>query len=730
MARTYPRNTGRGGKNSTDPKRSAQKRQSRQPAKSKKKPNGASRFKKVRNAIFRIFGIMLLAGFVAGVFFLAGGYLGLVRSVNQLEAPQNVETHPTYIYSAPLGESDGSKRVIGTIFQGENRKTASLDEMPSHLLNALVAKEDERFREHAGVDLWGIMRALYVDIRAGEAREGASTITQQYVRNAYLSQEVSVTRKIKEALIAIQIETVEEKDDILADYLNTAYFGNNAYGIEAASETYFNKSVADLTVSESATLIGLVWSPSTLGEDKEAAREQRDLGLERMFSTGYINRQDYDAALAEPMPDEWPTAPMIETGLTGPQITRNFTELVQEELVNRYGVNTVVQGGLSVDTTLDLEAQASAQEIIYGPTGYLPNESDPDAALVSIDHNNGHIKAMVGNRDQEAQFNLVTQAQRQPGSSFKPFAYIAALEQGLDPSTEFVSEEKEYTLPNGESWEVENYEENERGSISLTEALWESDNTVFTDLIMNVGGQGLQNGPAAAADVAKRLGITADYGENPHPSIVLGTKEVSPMEQTVAYATIANEGRLVTPTAITSVTRDEGLDSEEVLLRDEQPEGEQVIEPEIANEATEAMMGDIMWGVADDAALDGGRDAAGKTGTSESYFDSWFLGYTPSLTTGIWMGYGEGGATLEDMMSREGALYGTIGSPDEIWADYTEEALEGTPANEFENVEPPPPPADVAAAATQGATETPTTATTATQTATPYAAAPPVATTP
>jgi membrane peptidoglycan carboxypeptidase len=722
MARTYPRNTGRGGRKSADPKRTAQKRQSRQPAKStkpKKSKNGASRFKQIRNSVFRAFGVLLLAGFVAGVFFLAGGYLGLVRSVEQLEAPQNVETHPTYIYSAPLGDSPGSRRVIGTIFQGENRKTAALDQMPSHLLNALVAKEDERFREHAGVDVWGIMRALYVDIRAGEAREGASTITQQYVRNAYLSQEVSVTRKIKEALIAIQIETVEEKDDILADYLNTAYFGNNAYGVEAAAETYFNKSVEDLTVAESATLVGLVWSPSTLGEDKEAAKAQRDIGLEKMFSTGYISQQDYDAALEEPMPQEWPVAPMIETGLTGPQITRNFTELVQEELVNRYGANTVVQGGLSVNTTLDLEAQAAAQEIIYGPTGYLPDESDPDAALVSIDQNNGHIKAMVGNRDQESHFNLVTQAQRQPGSSFKPFAYIAALEQGIDPSsTEFVSEDKKYTLPNGEPWKVKNYEEVERGSISITEALWESDNTVFTDLIMNVGGQGLENGPAAAADVARRLGITADYGENPHPSVVLGTKEVSPLEQTAAYATIANDGRLVTPTAITSVVRNEGLETEEVLLRDEQPEGEQVIEPEIAHETTEAMMGDIMWGIADEAALDGGREAAGKTGTSENYFDSWFLGYTPNLTTGIWMGYGEGGATLEDMLSEEGAYYGTIGSPEEIWSDYMEQALEGTPAGEFENVEPPPPPDDIAVA--RGANgRTASTYTTASATTTP-----------
>ncbi|MGH3086864.1 MAG: transglycosylase domain-containing protein [Rubrobacteraceae bacterium] len=645
----------------------------------------------------------MLAGFVAGVCFVAGGYLGLVRSVNQLDTPQNIETHPTYIYSAPLGDSAGSRRVIGTIFQGENRKTATLDEMPSHLLNALVAKEDERFREHAGVDLWGIMRALYVDLRAGEAVQGASTITQQYVRNAYLSQEVSIERKIKEALIAIQIETVREKDEILADYLNTAYFGNNAYGVEAASETYFNKSVEDLTVAESATLVGLVWSPSTLGKDKEAAREQRDLGLERMFSTGYINQQDYDAALEEPMPEEWPEAPMMESGLTGPQMTRNFTDLVQEELVNRYGANTVAQGGLSVNTTLDLEAQAAAQEILYGSTGYLPDESDPDAALVSIDQRTGNIKAMVGNRDQEAQFNLVTQAQRQPGSSFKPFAYIAALEQGIDPSTQFVSEDKKYTLQNGETWKVENYEEIERGSISLLEALWESDNTVFTDLIMNVDGQGLENGPAAAVDVAKRLGISADFGNSPHPSVVLGTKEVSPLELTTAYATIANGGRLVQPTAITEVVRNEGQEDEEVLLREEQPEGEQVIDPEIADRATEAMMGDIMWGIADEAALDGGRPAAGKTGTSENYFDSWFLGFTPQLTTGIWMGYGEGGATLEEMMSRDGAYYGTIGSPEEIWGAYTEQALEGASVEKFEGVDPPDPPADVVASSPRSA---------------------------
>src|ERR671913_77246 len=258
--------------------------------------------------LLRGVGVLLLCVLVAGAAFAAGGYLGLLESVQKLDGPRTYETHPTYIYSAPLGGNEDSRRVIGTIIEGQNRKTASLSEMPPQLLNAVVAKEDERFREHGGVDLWGIMRALWVDIRAGEAVEGASTITQQYVRNAYLSHDQSITRKIKEALIAIEVERKEDsKDQIIADYLNTVYFGNNAYGVEAAAETYFNKSVEDLSIAESATLVGLLWSPSTLGQDREAARYQRDLVLQKMFDTGYIPSQDYNEALEAPMPEAWPT---------------------------------------------------------------------------------------------------------------------------------------------------------------------------------------------------------------------------------------------------------------------------------------------------------------------------------------------------------------------------------------------------------------------------------------
>jgi membrane peptidoglycan carboxypeptidase len=417
----------------------------------------------LKSRILRAAGIFLLCLLAAGVGLAAGGYLGLVRSVDrlvtQLGEPESVETHPTYIYSAPLGGNEDSRRVIGTIFQGENRKTASKEEMPLHLLNALVAKEDERFMEHGGVDLWGIMRALYVDLRAGEAVEGASTITQQYVRNAYLSHDRTIVRKIKEALIAVEIERREpSKDQILADYLNTVYFGNNAYGVEAAAETYFNKSVEDLTVAESATLVGLLWSPSTLGEDREAATYQRDLVLKKMFDTGYITGQDYTEAREEPMPQRWPVAPMVESGLTGPALTRDFAELVQGELIERYGANTVLRGDLSVYTTLDLEAQVTAREVLYDPSGYLPNPDDPDAALVTLEPETGRIKAMIGNRDQRSQFNLVTQGMRQPGSAFKPFALIAALEAGIDPETEFVSEEKEYEVDVGterpERWKV------------------------------------------------------------------------------------------------------------------------------------------------------------------------------------------------------------------------------------------------------------------------------------
>lgn len=572
--------------------------------------------------------------------------------------------------------------------------------MPPALLDALVAKEDERFREHPGVDAWGIIRALYVDIRAGEAVEGASTITQQYVRNAYLSQDRTLSRKLKEAALAIEVERRLGKDEILAKYLNTVYFGSNAYGAEAAAETYFNESVEDLSVAESATLVGLLWSPSTLGVDREAATVQRDLVLEKMFETGYVAEQDYMAALEEPLPEKWPMAPMLDTGLDSSPLSKEFTRLVQEELVDRLGVKTASEGGLTVYTSLNLEDQVSARDVLYGAAGYLAYPGNPDAALISIEPDSGEISAMVGNRDEDSQFDLVTQAQRQPGSSFKPFALIAALEQGIDPKTEFVSGEKVYEIDHGneepERWEVENFDGAQNGSISLEEALWMSDNSVFTDLVMNANGLGLQNGPAAVVDVAKRLGVTADFGEQLHPSLVLGTEEVSPLDMATAYATIANEGRRVKPHTIVRVVKNEGKKGEQVLYKAPEREGEQVISPEVAAEATEILVGDVKKGIAYKAALDD-RTVAGKTGTSERFFDSWFIGYTPQLLTAVWMGYAEGGATLEGLLNLGGEYVGPVEPPTVIWRDYTSRALEGEPAEEFEGVDtsrydPPPPP--------------------------------------
>lgn len=692
MARTHERKTSRG-TGARDPRRPASVRPVRLPDHRKKGRSGGG----LGSRILRFVGVFLLCVSVAGLAFAAGGYVGVIKGVERLGEPQNFETHPTYIYSAPLGGNEDSRRVIGTVFQGQNRKTASLTEMPPQLLNALVAKEDERFREHGGVDLWGIMRALWVDIRAGEAVEGASTITQQYVKNAYLSQDRSITRKVKEALIAIEIERKKEsKDQIIADYLNTVYYGNNAYGVQAAAETYFNKSVEDLTIAESATLVGLLWSPSTLGEDRKAARYQRDLVLRKMFDTGYIPSQDYNEALEAPMPERWPAAPMVGSGFTGPAATLDFAELAHEELISMYGANTVLQGGLSVYTTIDLQMQVTAREIVYGPGGYLPNSQDPDLALVSLEPDTGRIRAMVGDRNEDSQFNLVTQGRRQPGSAFKPFALIAALEQGIDPETKYLSEKKkEYQVDVGlekpEKWTVQNYDGIVRGEISLKEALWWSDNTVFADLAMNAEGRGLDNGPEQIVDVAKRLGVSAAFPGEPHPSVVLGAQEVSPLDMAVAYATIANEGRRVEPTAISRVVRDGGRGEDKILYEaPDKPEGEQVIDEEIAHEATEIMIGDVTEGIAKDASL-GDRPVAGKTGTSENFFDAWFVGFTPQMVTGIWMGYGEGGQTLEYTLDYARKLNGLSGgvTPAEIWKTYMQEVLRGEPIEQFEGVEIP-----------------------------------------
>ena len=648
--------------------------------------------KSLASRILRGIGVFLLCVLVSGAAFAAGGYLGLIQSVQKLDEPRTYETHPTYIYSAPLGGNEDSRRVIGTIFESQNRKTASLSEMPPHLLDAVVAKEDERFREHGGVDLWGIMRALWVDIRAGKAVEGASTITQQYVRNAYLSQDRSITRKIKEALIAIEVERKQDsKDQIIADYLNTVYFGNNAYGVEAAAETYFNKSVEDLSIAESATLVGLLWSPSILGEDRAGAQYQRDLVLTKMFDTGYVPSRDYNQALEEPLPEAWPVNTPTRSGFTGPALTRDFAKYTHDELIRRYGVNTVLEGDLSVYTTIDLEKQLAAHDIAYGPSGYLPEGDDPDLALVSIEPGTGRIETMVGDRDENSQFNLVTQGRRQPGSSFKPFALIAALEQGIDPDTRYVSEKKAYKVDVGldepETWEVQNYDGIVRGEISLKEALWRSDNTVFADLAMNAGGRGLKDGPEKIADVARRCGITTHLPEHPKPSIVLGAYEVSPLDMASAYATIANDGRRVEPTAISKVVSN---DEKVLYMAPEHPEGKQVISEDIANEATEIMIGDVTEGIAKDAYL-GDRPVAGKTGTSENFFDAWFIGFTPELVTGTWMGYAEGEQTLEYILDYARKLHGLSGgiTPAEIWKTYTQSIMRGEPIEQFDGVKIP-----------------------------------------
>lgn len=689
MARTYQK---KGSKTVSNPASAKGATLLGRPKNTKKSRNRGKENLKAR--ILKWFGMVMLCGIVAAIFFVAGGYLGLVRSVGGLGEPRVTSSHPTYIYSEPVGEAAGSTRVIGTIFEGENRKAASVDEMPAGLLDALVAKEDARFREHAGVDVAGIMRALWVDIRAGGAVEGASTITQQYVKNAYLSQDRSISRKLKEAAIAIELERRYEKDRILGMYLNTVYFGSNAYGVGAAAETYFNKSVDDLTLSESATLVGLLWSPSTLGMDRDGATYQRNLVLEKMFKAGYISRQDHRQALDETLPEPWPEAPMIESGLTGPPETTDFAETVREELVNEYGAATVLQGGLSVYTTLDLKAQTGAQEMLYGPAGFLAYPENPDAALVSIEPGTGYIRTMVGDRDQESQFNLVTQARRQPGSSFKPFALIAAIEQGVDPqTTKFVSEKKRYTIQDAEGrpekWNVDNFEEEHRGPITLKQALWFSDNSVFTDLVMNVDGKGLENGPEAIADVAHRLGVTAELATS-HPSIVLGSQEVSPMDMATAYATIANGGRLVSPTGIKRVVQNEGEETEKILREEgDRSEGEQVIEPEVARAVTEVMIGDVTRGIAAKANL-ADRPVAGKSGTTENFFDSWFVGFTPKLVTGVWMGYAEGGATLEGLLALDSRTQqGPIAPPTVIFQAHMQRVLEGEPVERFQGIEGP-----------------------------------------
>ena len=564
---------------------------------------------------------------------------------------------------------DDSDELI-TEFHVERRIFVPLAQIPQALKEAVIATEDARFYSHFGVDPMGIARAVYQNFRHGRIVEGGSTITQQLAKVLFLTPDKSLDRKLKEAVLAVELERRYPKDRLLEMYLNQIYFGHGAFGVEAASRTFFGKSVKDLSIAESALLAGLPKAPSTYSpfEHPEAAKRRRATVLARMVDVNVLKDAE-SKKLAAAKLDLVPPERRRTTG-------QHYLEYVQQLLESAYGADVVFKGGLQVYTTLSptmqLKAEQSLREGLKAletrrlkaseKSGTAPVTERPEGALLALDPQTGHIKAMVGGYDFfKSEFNRATQARRQPGSSFKPFVYIAALEAGLTPATVVEDSPVEFPGgPNGKPWKPENYDRKFRGPVTYQQALEESVNVAAVKVQERIGLR-------RTIDVARRMGVESPLGEN--LSLALGTSELSLLELTSAYGTLANQGRWLHPTAVRYV-----LDAQGKLLEENVPEPKQVLTPELAFVATQMLKGTIERGTGV-AAKALGRPAAAKTGTTNDYSNAWFIGFTPQLATGVWVGYDRPRSLGKDETGSRVAV--------PIWTTFMQSALAGMPAEDF-----------------------------------------------
>ncbi len=564
---------------------------------------------------------------------------------------------------------DDSDELI-TEFHVERRIFVPLTQIPKALKDAILATEDARFYSHFGVDPMGIARAVYQNFRHGRIVEGGSTITQQLAKVLFLTPDKSLDRKLKEAVLAVELERRYSKDRLLEMYLNQIYFGHGAFGVEAAARTFFGKSVKDLSIPESALLAGLPKAPSTYSpfEHPDAAKRRRAIVLARMVDVNVLKDAEAKTLSAAKL-DLVPPERRRTTG-------QHYLEYVQQLLESAYGADVVFKGGLQVYTTLSptmqLKAEQSLREGLKAletrrlkaseKAGTAPVTERPEGALLALDPQTGHIKAMVGGYDFfKSEFNRATQARRQPGSSFKPFVYIAALEAGLTAATEVEDSPVEFPGgPNGKPWKPENYDRKFRGPVTLQQALEESVNVATVKVQERIGLRRTIN-------VARRMGVQSPLGEN--LSLALGTSELSLLELTSAYGTLANQGQWLHPTTVRYV-----LDAQGKLLEENVPEPKQVLTPELAFVATQMLKGTIDRGTGV-AAKALGRPAAAKTGTTNDYSNAWFIGFTPQLATGVWVGYDRPRSLGKDETGSRVAV--------PIWTTFMQSALAGMPAEDF-----------------------------------------------
>ncbi len=552
---------------------------------------------------------------------------------------------------------DSKHRLITTLYR-ENRVEVSIEQIPEITQNAFIAVEDARFYQHFGIDPLRIAAAAWNNLKAGAIVQGASTITQQTAKNLYLTRQKTIGRKIMEAWLAIQLERNYTKRQILEMYLNQIYFGQGAYGIETAAQSYFGKPAAKLDLAESSMLAGLPKAPNTYSplHNWPGAKKRQRVVLNRMVEVGMITRAEADRAAQAKL-----------TFKPGGLKTGNapyFINEVIKYITSKYedGAKMLFTEGLSVYTTLDLEMQKAADASFAGVlAGRNPSL---EGALVAIDPASGYIKAMVGGRDfTRSNFNRAVQARRQPGSAFKPFLYTATVDQGYTQGSIFVCEPVEFPQDGGPVYRPTDYgpDPYHYRPFTLREALAISDNIVAVRLAGAVG-------PPVVVDYARKMGLHSEL--RPYLSLALGTSEVTPLEITGAYCTLAAQGIKTEPLMVTKIADRDGF-----VIEENRPYRERVIPGATAYLVTDMLTGVLQpGGTAASLSAVLSRPAAGKTGTTQDYRDAWFIGYTPDLVCGVYVGY-------DSPAKPVGSPGGQIAGP--IWANFMAQVLRNKAPREF-----------------------------------------------
>lgn len=556
---------------------------------------------------------------------------------------------------------DSHGRLITTLHSDQNRLPIDINKVPQNLQNAFIAAEDNRFYEHIGIDPIGIFRAIFANLTNRGIAQGGSTITQQLAKNAFLSQEQTLKRKIQEAMLALEIEHKYSKKEILEMYMNQIYFGQGAYGIQTAAKTYFNKDVNELTLTQCAMLAGLPKSPNYYSpfNNLNEAKKRKNVVLDQMVKYGYVS-----AAEAEDAKNQ-------DLGLSKSHQSKeadeyaSFIDYVSQQVAKKYGDDALYKEGLKIYTTMDVDKQHAAVRAMRNlPNNYTDENglTQPQAAIVSIDPKTGHILAMVGGRGQDS-FNRASMAVRQPGSAFKPFVYLTALQHDMTPDTTMDDQPVTYG-----SWSPKNAGGSYSGTMTLSDALAHSVNTIAVQLADKVGTKNIIAN-------AKKMGITTLDAKDDNLAMALGglTKGVTPLEMASAYGTFANKGVHVKPTAIVKILDRNGNVLEDASTLEKEETKTRVMSEREAYEITTMLEGVIDHGTGTAAAI--GRPAAGKTGTTDDNKDAWFVGYTPDIVTAVWIGDDTGSHSL-------GEIYGgTI--PAEIWKDYMSSATSDESGGDF-----------------------------------------------